>query len=214
MDSDKSITANFIRQYTLTIAAGTGGTTRPPPGTYTHDFEEDVSVQAVANDGYQFSGWSGDASGTTNPIVIRMDTDKSITANFDAINKEDDSIFELPCFIATAAYDSSLHPHVDILRDFRDKYFMPTKLGRMLVGFYYKNSPFFADLIAKHKVLKIMVRFSLLPVIVFSYSMLHFGPIITLIMIIVIFVFPIFLILFFRKGLRRLEAKSLKPWLP
>jgi hypothetical protein len=35
MDSDKSITPNFIlKQYTLTIAAGPGGTTIPAPGTY------------------------------------------------------------------------------------------------------------------------------------------------------------------------------------
>jgi len=204
MDSDKSIKANF--QYTLTIAAGTGGTTNPSPGTHAFDTGTDATVTAVPNSGYQFSNWSGDASGTTNPITITMDSDKSIIASFSKSESEPKE--KGGCFIATVAYGSLLHTHVETLRDFRDKYLMPTKLGRMLVGFYYKNSPFFSDLIAKHKVLKIMARFSLLPVVVFSYSMLHFGPIITVVLLVFIFILPIFLILFFRRRLSQLESKS------
>jgi len=82
MDSDKSIIANFIRQYKLTISSGTGGTTDPAPGTYTYDSGASVSVKANPSSGYQFSGWSGDASGTTNPISITVNADKSITASF------------------------------------------------------------------------------------------------------------------------------------
>ncbi|MFX0208655.1 MAG: CFI-box-CTERM domain-containing protein, partial [Candidatus Hodarchaeota archaeon] len=209
-DSDKTITANFIRQYTLTITAGTGGTTNPSPGTHNYDVGAQVSVRAIANSGYRFTGWSGDASGTTNPVTINIDSNKSVKANFSRTATGDggEAGKKGGCFIATAAYGSPLHSRVKILRDFRDKYLMPTKLGRMLVGFYYKNSPFFAVLIAKHKVLKIMVRLSLLPVIVFSYSMLHFGPINTWIMIMVIFAFPIILISFFRRKLRRQKPKA------
>ena len=87
---------------------------------------------------------------------------------------------------------------------------MPSKLGRTLVNLYYKYSPFVADLIAGHKVLKAAVRFSLMPVIVFSYSMLHFGLVITAVMIVFIFMFPVFLILFFKRKLRQVEAKSPK----
>ncbi len=58
------------------------------------------------------------------------------------------------CFIATAAYGSPLHPCVKILRDFRDKYLMTSRLGRLLVDLYYKYSSFVADLITKHKFLK------------------------------------------------------------
>lgn len=211
MDSSKSITANFVRQYTLIIAAGTGGTTNPSPGTYTHDSGTQVSVTATANSGYQFSGWSGSASGTTNPITITMDNDKSVTANFTATSKpSEDGKKKDGCFIATAAYGSPLHPCVNILRDFRDKYLMPTKLGRMLVGLYYKYSPFVADLVAKNKALKTAVRLSLLPLVVFSYSMVHFGPIITAVILAFIFVLPIFLISFFRKKLRWMKAGNLR----
>jgi len=185
--------ASFV-QYTLTINAGTGGTTYPEPGSYTHDSGTEVSVKAVPSSGYQFSGWTGDASGTSNPITITMDSDKSITANFSAIPSDETGGGEEGgkkggCFIATAAYGSPLHPHLDILRDFRDKYLMPSKFGRKLVELYYKYSPFVANIIAKHRTLKVVVRIYLLPVIAFSYSMVHLGSIITGL----IFLFPIFL---------------------
>ncbi|MCK4782113.1 MAG: hypothetical protein KAV87_00070, partial [Desulfobacteraceae bacterium] len=201
MDSDKSVTANFIRQYTLTISTGTGGTTDPSPGSYLCDSATQVTIQAIPNSGYQFSNWSGDASGTTNLIIITMDSDKSITANFTATPPDngDGDGKKGGCFIATAAYGSSLHPNVKTLRDFRDKYLMSNKLGRKLVDLYYKYSPFLANFIAKHKVLKVAVRISLLPLVAFSYSMDYIGPIITAITLVFIFVFPIFLISFFRR---------------
>jgi len=196
----------------LIIAAGSGGTTDPSPGTYTYDEGTEVAIRAIPNSGYTFSGWSGDASGTTNPITITMDSDKSITASFTAVSTGDGDGDGKKggCFIATAAYDSPLHPHVKILRDFRDKYLMPDKLGRVLVNLYYKYSPFVADLIAKHKILKIAVRFSLLPVIAFSYSMVNIGPIITVVLPVFIFALPIFLISFFRRKLSQVEPKSFK----
>ena len=194
--------------YALTISKTTGGTTDPAPGSHTYNNGTEVTITAIPDSGYEFSGWSGDATGTTNPIMITMDSEKSIKANFSTIEGEEKKEKKGLCFIATSAYGSPLHPHVKILRDFRDKYLMPGKLGRKLVELYYKYSPFFADLIAKHKALKVAIRFSLLPVIVFSYSMVHFGPIITVVLIAVIFMLPIFLILFFRRRMSRLEAKD------
>ena len=114
------------------------------------------------------------------------------------------------CFIATAAYGSAFHSYVRTLRDFRDTYLMPYKLGRTFVRFYYKYSPVIADLIAEHNVLKIAVQISLLPLVSFSYSMLNFGPIITADVLILIFVLPIFSIWFFRRRLRRVETKDPK----
>ena len=111
------------------------------------------------------------------------------------------------CFIATAAYSSPLHPYVRILRDFRDAYLIPSKLGRMLVIFYYKHSPSVADLIVKHKALKVVVRISLLPLIAFCYSILNFGPTITVFMLIFIFAIPIFFGKFYQ---RRLKADRIK----
>ena len=198
----------------LIIETSTGGTTAPSPGVYSHPEGTDVTVDAIPSSGYRFTGWSGDALGTDDPIAITVDSDKSIKANFSAIPPPEEAGKKGGCFIASAAYGSLLHPYVKILRDFRDAYLMPNKFGRSLVDLYYKYSPFVANLITKHKALKVAVRFSLLPMIAFSYSMIHFGPIITIVMLVIISMFPIFLISFFRRRLSRLEAQDLKPWLP
>jgi hypothetical protein len=190
-------------QHTLTLSATSGGTTTPAPGSHLYDFGTRASVTATANTGYQFSKWGGDASGSANPITITMDTDISISAIFTTISTDKKD----GCFIATAAYGSSLHPYLDILRDFRDKYLMPSRVGRALVDLYYKYSLYVADFIRKHKVLKIAARINLLPVIAFSYSMLHFGPTITAFMLAFVFALPIFFIWFYRRRLRILAPK-------
>ncbi len=177
MDSDKSITANFVQQYTytLTIAAGTGGTTDPEPDSYEHYEGTEVTITAIPNSGYEFTGWSGNASGITNPINITMDSDKSVKANFSAIPSDDGEEPEKKesCFIATAAYGSPLHPHIDILRDFRDQYLVTNKIGQALVNFYYRYSPGIANFISKYKILKIAVRIHLRPLISLSYLIVH-----------------------------------------
>ena len=51
---------------------------------FTFDFDSDtaVTIEAVPSFGHVFDGWSGDLSGTTNPAILLMDCDKSITASF------------------------------------------------------------------------------------------------------------------------------------
>jgi len=138
------------------------------------------------------------------PLTITVDSDKSITANFATVSPDEGEAGKktLPCFIATAAYGSPLHPHLDILRNFRDKYLMPSKLGRLLVECYYRYSPSVADFIAKHKPLKVLVRASLLPLVAFSLSLLHLGPIITAAMFLSVFGLSVFFALVFRKRMR------------
>ncbi|MCK4821760.1 hypothetical protein KA005_38695, partial [bacterium] len=117
--------------HTLTLSATAGGTTEPEPGTYTYDGAEDISVRAIADSGNRFVGWTGDASGMRNPLLVIMDSDKSITANFTTTSTGDGK--KNGCFIATAAYGSLLHPYVKILRDFKDKYLMSSGVGQALV---------------------------------------------------------------------------------
>jgi hypothetical protein len=69
------------------------------------------------------------------------------------------------CFIATAAYGSYLNPHVQILRDFRDEFLIPSPLGRKLVHRYYQYAPCIADSMGNYGSLRFLVRQGLLPVI-------------------------------------------------
>lgn len=86
MDSDKSLTANFkdtTQNYTLTvnISPSGAGSVSPSGG----DFEQDAQIVIVATPaaGYKFSHWSGDVSGTDPAIMLTMDRDRSVVANFD-----------------------------------------------------------------------------------------------------------------------------------
>ncbi len=82
MDSDKSVTANFVTRFTLTtVAEPSSGGTLSPKGTTSYDAGTQVTVTATPASGYNFSGWSGDCSGSGS-CVVTMDGDKSVTAKF------------------------------------------------------------------------------------------------------------------------------------
>ncbi len=83
MDADKNITANFaIDTHTLTVATVGDGAVTKSPDQPSYDFGASVQLTATASAGWYFTGWSGDASGNTNPLTVTMDADKNITATF------------------------------------------------------------------------------------------------------------------------------------
>lgn len=65
------------------------------------------------------------------------------------------------CFIATAAYQTSIHPDLDTFRNFRDTHLLSHPLGRILVRVYYQISPQFAQIIRQHPTLQNWVRHQL-----------------------------------------------------
>ncbi len=103
------------------------------------------------------------------------------------------------CFVATSAFGSPIETHVSLLRNFRDTYLLPFKLGRMIVKTYYKYSPQVAHFIAKHDTLKIAVRIGLFPLIAFSYAALHFGITIAATVVVLALVLTIILVSFYRR---------------
>jgi len=81
------------------------------------------------------------------------------------------------CFIATAVYGAEDHPHVSILRGFRDTYLLGNPAGTAFVDLYYRYSPPLADLIEHSQSLRSLVRFGLMPIIFLSTFILYGGPV-------------------------------------
>ncbi|UCE02512.1 MAG: T9SS type A sorting domain-containing protein [Candidatus Latescibacterota bacterium] len=82
MDADKSIVAHFQPRYTLSLSVnGLGSVTLDPPGG-SYAPGTDLTLTAVPAPSWSFAGWSGDLAGAENPIIMRMDADRSAEANF------------------------------------------------------------------------------------------------------------------------------------
>lgn len=86
VDSDKTITASFSAipptQYTVSTSSNGNGTVS---GGGTFNQGSVISLTATPNSGYQFDGWSGDASGSSNPLSVTVDGNKNISASFSVI---------------------------------------------------------------------------------------------------------------------------------
>lgn len=75
------------------------------------------------------------------------------------------------CFIATAAMGSALHPHVQLLRDFRDDILLQSRYKETfehLLNKYYKISPPIAAKMNENRFVKLMLRYALVYPIVFG----------------------------------------------
>jgi hypothetical protein len=90
MDADKSITANFSPQTTLTLTAnpaGSGsvrvnGVLHSLPWSGQFDTGTSVTLEAVAGPGYEFDPWSGDLNWPVSPVTTTINEDMAIVANF------------------------------------------------------------------------------------------------------------------------------------
>jgi hypothetical protein len=75
------------------------------PDLPTYDLHSQVTLTAAPEPGYAFTGWSGDASGLANPLIVMMDNHKNISARFKLSG--DEFITALPLSGDTATIVSS-----------------------------------------------------------------------------------------------------------
>ncbi len=70
--------------YTVAVSASDGGVVNSTGGSYAQNTT--ITLTATAADGFVFSGWSGDVTGTTNPLSYSVTANASIVANFTRSN--------------------------------------------------------------------------------------------------------------------------------
>ena len=68
--------------YVLDTSVSGSGMITIDPDQATYGNGQSVTLTAAPDPGYNFTGWGGDLSGSTNPVVITMDGDKTIAAIF------------------------------------------------------------------------------------------------------------------------------------
>lgn len=83
MAGNVALVANFSQVPTFTVLVisnpSEGGTTT---GSGVYASGASATIRAIPNSGYSFTGWSGDATGSTNPLTLTVNANKNITANF------------------------------------------------------------------------------------------------------------------------------------
>ncbi len=95
MNTNKSLTARFIDPQRYNVAVWVDGSGRveldPENGPYIEGTQ--VTITAIPDSGWVFNSWSGDITGTENPIIVTVVENIFATAHFDiAASVEDENI--------------------------------------------------------------------------------------------------------------------------
>jgi len=88
MNDHKTVGAAFIkRQLLVDVAVVGSGDVDREPDTDFYNYGESLRLEAIPQPDWYFSGWSGAASGDTNPVTILIEADTEITAHFEPFTK-------------------------------------------------------------------------------------------------------------------------------
>jgi hypothetical protein len=84
----------------------TGSANGSISGGGAHPFNSTATLLAIGNPGYVFAAWTGDASGSVNPLQVLVNSDKTIGATFepDLADSDDD---DLSNFLEGAVYGTN-----------------------------------------------------------------------------------------------------------
>lgn len=84
VNSDTTLVANFGEpslNVGLFVGSSSGGSTTPTGSSF-HAPGASVQVTAIPSEGYVFLSWSGDVSSEENPLMLTLDDDTAVFANF------------------------------------------------------------------------------------------------------------------------------------
>ncbi len=84
VDGNKTLSATFVRQFTVSVSSTGGGSVALSPAGGVYDAGTLVTLTAVPDAGASFLGWSGAVTGLQNPTTLLVDANKSVTASFSA----------------------------------------------------------------------------------------------------------------------------------
>jgi Divergent InlB B-repeat domain len=88
--SDKTVITTFKQaSFTLNVIKSGNGEVNRSLDLLSYAMGTDVSLTAEPASGFRFMGWSGDAGGKDSPIMVTMDSAKTVVALFAAINPSD-----------------------------------------------------------------------------------------------------------------------------
>jgi uncharacterized repeat protein (TIGR02543 family) len=80
-----TVSVNYTQiGYTLAVTSA-HGTVAKNPNKATYTYDEIVQLTAAPATGWLFANWTGDATGTNNPVSVTMNNNKTITANYSPI---------------------------------------------------------------------------------------------------------------------------------
>ncbi len=85
-NSDDPGTGDHSLELVVNPSPAGSGTVALDPIQCGYQVNDEVELTAIANPGWRFDSWSGDLSGSINPISITIDSNKVVTANFKLTN--------------------------------------------------------------------------------------------------------------------------------
>ena len=92
MTDNAVVVAFFTRvtEYTLQVSPVGQGTVALSPDQATYQAGDTVTLTATPAEGWQFKEWTGDATGTANPLVYEMQFNSSVVAGFEEVASGND----------------------------------------------------------------------------------------------------------------------------
>ncbi|MCA9979303.1 MAG: DUF11 domain-containing protein [Anaerolineales bacterium] len=104
------IDTSTAEAFTLALGTVGNGSVTAVPDLPVYPYGTVVTLTAVADTGHYFVGWTGDATGASNPLTLTVTSDLALTGTF-AINQYGLSLTTVGDGLLTAVPDLPTYPH-------------------------------------------------------------------------------------------------------